>query len=73
MEDYSTSRKLNSRERRRLKVHNMLPVDALSSPCSLRTSEIFDFYRYGCGIEDARTKIEIKKGCKKCLSFCFHS
>lgn len=55
-------RKLNSRERRRLSMHNLIPVDAIDPACS--THELIEnkathLYRYGCSsLQDANIEIE---------------
>lgn len=55
-------RKLNSRERRRLNVHNLIPVDAIDPTCS--THELIEnktthLYRYGCSsLNDVNIEIE---------------
>jgi hypothetical protein len=71
MDDCDILRELNSRERRRLKVLKMLPIDAVSPTHSPRGSEIIDFYHYGCGLDDSKAKMRIKKGFKKCSSLRF--
>lgn len=71
MEECNISRKLSSRERRRLKVHKMLPIDALSPSCTPRASETIDLYHYGCRFEDSKTRMEVQKGLRKCSSTFF--
>lgn len=65
MEQQSTQnliRKLNSRERRRLNVYNLIPVDAIDPTCStheLIENEATHLYRYGCSsLQDANIEIE---------------
>lgn len=65
MEQQSTQnliRKLNSRERRRQSVYDLIPVDAIDPACS--TNELIEnkathLYRYGCSsLHDANIEIE---------------
>ena len=44
-------RKLNSRERHRLRKYNLIPVDAIDPTCSIQElieNKMTDLYRYGC-------------------------
>lgn len=57
----SITRKLNSRERRRLEKHGMIPVDAIDPACSTRElieNKTTHLYRYGCYLQD--TNVELK-------------
>jgi hypothetical protein len=54
-------RKLNSRERRRLSLYNMIPVDAIDPSCSTRVlieNKTTKLYRYGCSMQDMNIQIE---------------
>lgn len=53
--------KLNLREKRRLKVHGVVPVDILNSSCT--TKELIEnntthLYRYGCYFQDTNVELE---------------
>lgn len=55
------TRTLNSRERRRLKVHGMFPVDAIDPACSTRKlieNKTTHLYRYGCYLQDTNVELE---------------
>lgn len=57
----SITRKLNSRERRRLQAYGMIPVDALDPACSSRElieNNTTHLYRYGCYLEDTNVELE---------------
>lgn len=60
--DQNLIRKLNPRERRRLNVYQMLPVDAIDLTYSARTSaqchETKLLYRYGCGLTEMDLQID---------------
>jgi hypothetical protein len=52
---------LNPRERRRMSVYNMIPVDAVDPKCSTRKlieSNTTKLYRYGCSLQDMNLEIE---------------
>lgn len=69
-------RKLNARERRRLVVHRMLPIDAIDPTCSTR--ELIEhhntnvLYRYGCSLTEANLEVENDRssGAKKRSFLC---
>lgn len=55
------TRTLNSRERRRLEVHGMVPVDAIDPACSTRKlieNKTTHLYRYGCYLQDTNVELE---------------
>lgn len=57
----SITRKLNSREKRRLEKHGMIPVDALDPACSTRElieNKTIHLYRYGCYLQDTNVELE---------------
>lgn len=58
--EQNLTRKLSSREKRRLSVYNMIPVDALDPLCSTRElieNKATNLYRYGCSLQDMNLKI----------------
>ena len=55
------TRTLNSRERRRLEIHGMVPVDAIDPACSTRQlieNKTTHLYRYGCYLQDTNVELE---------------
>lgn len=73
-----TTRTLNSRERRRLKVHGIVPVDALDPNCSTRKlieNKTTHLYRYGCYLQDTNVELEdfiLKRAGKSSVASFFH-
>lgn len=60
--DQSLTRNLNARERRRLTIHRMLPVDAIDPTCSnynlTERHQTELLYRYGCGLAEMNVETE---------------
>lgn len=57
----SITRKLNLREKRRLRMHAIVPVDALDPSCSARElieNKTTHLYRYGCYFQDTNVELE---------------
>lgn len=61
MDQQDLTRKLNARERRRLNVHQMLPVDAIDPSCPTRNlvecHQTKALYRYGCSLAEMNLEI----------------
>lgn len=57
----SITQKLNPRERRRLKVHGIVPVDVLDPECTMKElieNKSTHLYRYGCYFQDTNVELE---------------
>lgn len=69
-------RKLNSREKRRLTVHGMLPLDAIDPSCStdklIGHNQAKHLYRYGCRMAEVNLEIEPDTVAVKKRNLIFH-
>lgn len=57
----SITRELNSREKRRLRLHGIVPVDSLDPSCTTRElieNNTTHLYRYGCFFQDVNVELE---------------